>query len=373
MATKKVKEKARQILSLADVRINGDRPGDVQVLNDDFYQRVFSRGSLGLGEAYVDGWWESEALDVLFYKILRAGLEEKVAMNWRLAMPFLRARLFNPQRKSQAFKIGEHHYDIGNELYTLMLGKTMAYSCGYWKNATSLDEAQEAKLDLICRKLALQPGMRVLDIGCGWGSFARFAAERYSVQVVGITVSGQQVTLGRQLCRGLSVEIRLQDYRDIDDTFDHVVSVGMIEHVGVKNYRPFMQVVHRCLKQDGLFLLHTIGSSRSTHSVDPWTEKYIFPNSMLPSIKQLAAAAEGLFVMEDWHNFGAHYDPTLMAWFDNFNSGWQKIKSNYSDRFYRMWKYYLLFCAGTFRARKNQLWQIVLSKRGVAGGYASAR
>ena len=373
MAGNTWENRAREILSLADVKINGDRPWDIRVHNDNLYHRVFSHGSLGLGEAYMDGWWDAPVLDEFFYKILRAELDDKVSKNWRLALLFLKARLLNLQSKSRAFKIGEYHYDIGNELYSLMLGKTMAYSCGYWKNAGNLDDAQKAKLDLICKKLGLKSGMRVLDIGCGWGSFAKFAAEKYGVDVVGITVSRKQMELGRQRCRGLPVTIRLQDYRGLNETFDRIVSVGMIEHVGEKNYRTFMEIVYRSLKDQGLFLLHTIGGNVSTHSIDPWTGKYIFPNAVLPSIRQIAAATERLFVMEDWHNFGSDYDRTLMAWFDNFHSNWGKIKSNYDPRFYRMWKYYLLFCAGSFRARKNQLWQIVFSKKGVAGGYAFLR
>jgi len=237
----------------------------------------------------------------------------------------------------------------------------------------NLDEAQEAKLDLVCRKLKLKRGQKVLDIGCGWGSFARFAAEKYKVKVVGITISKEQVDLGRGLCKGLPVEIRLQDYREVDEKFDHVVSLGMFEHVGYKNYRAYMNVVNRCLKDDGMFLLHTIGGNTSVKSFDPWIGKYIFPNSMLPSIKQIAQAAEGLFVMEDWHNFGADYDKTLMAWWRNFEKAWPSLKRKYDDRFYRMWRFYLLACAGTFRARKNQLWQVVFSKRGILGGYDAVR
>jgi cyclopropane-fatty-acyl-phospholipid synthase len=225
----------------------------------------------------------------------------------------------------------------------------------------------------VCKKINLQPGQRVLDIGCGWGSFAQYAAEEYGAEVVGITVSKEQVELGRERCKGLPVEIRLQDYREINEPFDHIISLGMIEHVGSKNYRTYMQTAHRCLKDNGIFLLHTIGSNRSVRTTDPWIEKYIFPNSQLPSIRQLALAAEGLFVMEDWQNFGVHYDKTLMAWYQNFDTGWDELKSTYSERFYRMWTYYLLSCAGSFRARKNQLWQIVFSKQGIPGGFVPPR
>jgi len=237
----------------------------------------------------------------------------------------------------------------------------------------TLDDAQEAKLELICRKLGLQTGMKLLDIGCGWGSLATYAAERYGVEVVGITVSSEQVDMARKLCAGMPVEIRLQDYRDVNEQFDRIVSVGMFEHVGYKNYRTYMQVVRRCLNDEGLMLLHTIGGNRPTRSVDPWIDKYIFPNGMLPSIGQLGRAIEGLFVMEDWHNFSADYDRTLMEWSRNLEANWGRLKNDYDERFHRMWKYYLLLCAGAFRARGNQLWQIVLSPKGVIGGLTSVR
>jgi cyclopropane-fatty-acyl-phospholipid synthase len=250
----------------------------------------------------------------------------------------------------------------------------MNYSCGYWRDASSLDEAQENKLDLICRKLYLKPGMRILDIGCGWSAFGKYAAEKYDAQVVGITVSKEQVALGKELCKGLPVEVRLQDYRDVNEKFDRIVSVGMIEHVGYKNYREYFNVAAKNLKDSGMFLLHTIGDVVSTKNTDAWTHKYIFPNGMLPSVAQLGKAVEGIFVMEDWHNFGADYDKTLMAWYNNFIHGWNELKNNYSERFFRMWEYFLLSSAGAFRARnRNQLWQIVLSRNGVPGGYCSVR
>lgn len=362
-----------KMLSSAGVKIDGDNPWDIKVHNESFYRRVLTQGSLGLGESYMDEWWDCKKLDEFFYRILRSEIESKVKQNWRLLLNVLLARVFNMQSRKRAFQIGEKHYDIGNELFTNMLDKRMVYSCAYWKNARTLDEAQENKLDLICQKLRLQPGMKILDIGCGWGSFAKHAAEKYKVEVVGITVSKEQVEFGKASCSGLPVEIKLQDYRDVRDRFDHIISVGMIEHVGYKNYRAYMEVAHRCLKDDGLFLLHTIGGNKSVISVDSWINRYIFPDGMLPSIMQLGSAIEGLFVMEDWHNFSADYDKTLMAWHRKFEESWDTIKSNYDDRFYRMWQYYLLSCAGSFRARKNQLWQIVLSKEGALGGYKSIR
>jgi len=369
----KLKKTAEGILSLAGIEINGTHPWDIHVHNDNFYRRVLTQGSLGLGESYMDAWWDCEKLDQFIYRILRANLEDKVKQNWKLLLSVLVARIFNIQSKRRAFQIGEKHYDLGNDLFKNMLDERMVYSCAYWKSAHTLDEAQENKLDLICQKIGLQSGMRILDIGCGWGSFAKYAAEKYGVTVVGITVSKKQVALGKILCRGFPVEIRLQDYRDVNESFDHIVSLGMIEHVGYKNYRTYMRCVHKCLKDDGLFLLHTIGGNESVTSPEPWTNKYIFPNGLLPSIKQIGAAIEGLFVMEDWHNFSVDYDRTLMAWHRNFENSWDTVKLHYDERFYRMWRYFLLSSAGSFRARKNQLWQIVLSKRGVLGGYTSIR
>ena len=364
------------LLGLADVRVNGDRPWDLQVKDERVFGRVLRQGTLGLGEAYMDGWWDAPKLDEFFHKVIAADLKRKVGLSWPLIKTVIRAAFLNLQSYRRAFEIGERHYDNGNDLYQAMLDKRMTYTCGYWSGkpkAGTLDEAQEAKLDLVCRKLGLKAGEHVLDIGCGWGSFAKFAAERYGARVTGITVSREQAELGREMCKGLPVELRLEDYREVRGKFDHVVSLGMFEHVGKKNYRVFMKIVDRCLAEGGLFLLHTIGSKRSVNSTDPWIGKYIFPNGMLPSMKQIAKAAEGLFVMEDWHNFGADYDPTLMAWFRNFEKAWPSLRGKYGERFHRMWKYYLLSCAGAFRARHIQLWQMVFSKKGVSGGYVPVR
>ena len=374
MSVNKYKSLVKDLLSLAEIEINGRNPWDIQVHDERFYKRAVTEVELGLGESYMDGWWDVEKLDEMIYRIVRTDLQNKVKRNLKIAFQLAGFYLINMQARHRAFIIGERHYDLGNDLFQNMLDKRMNYSCAYWKNANTLDEAQENKLELICKKLYLKPGMRVLDIGCGWGAFGKYAAEKYGVEVVGITVSKEQVALGKELCKGLPIELRLQDYRDVNEKFDRIVSVGMIEHVGYKNYRTYFKVAERNLKDDGLFLLHTIGEVRSTKSTDAWTHKYIFPNGMLPSIAQLAKAVEGLFIVEDLHNFCADYDKTLLAWFENFHKNWEKIKHKYGERFYRMWKYFLLSSAGAFRARnKNQLWQIVLSKKGVPGGYIAVR
>jgi len=245
----------------------------------------------------------------------------------------------------------------------------MAYSCGYWRAASTLDEAQDAKHELIAHKIGLAPGMTVLDIGSGWGAFARFAAGRYGARVTGVTLSPAQAAFAREHCRGLPVAIHEQDYREIVGRFDRVVSIGMFEHVGPRNHRRFFEQAARCLKPHGLLLLHTIGSLRSTRTGDPWIDRFIFPNGVLPSAAQIARAAEGVFVVEDWHNFGADYDRTLMAWHANLERAWPHLPRGEDHRFRRLWRYYLLTCAGSFRARVNQLWQLVLSPSGVTGGY----
>lgn len=362
-----------ELLELTEIRINGDSPHDIQVHNNDFYARVLSEGSIGFGESYMDGWWDCDALDSCIEKILRADLDMKVSP-LKMIFPVVYAKIVNRQRRAKAYDIGKHHYDLGNDLYQLMLDKRMTYTCGYWQNAENLDQAQEAKLDLICRKIGLQKGMKVLDIGCGWGSFAGYAAEKYGAEVVGVTVSEEQLNLGKQLYKGLPVDLRYQDYRDVNESFDRIVSVGMFEHVGPKNYGEYMEVAAQCLVEGGLFLLHTIGANSPKTTVDPWTDKYIFPGGILPTPKQIMTAIQDRFILEDWHNFGADYDPTLMAWMGNVDANREALSAaGYDERFYRMWRYFLLSSAGSFRARRNQLWQIVLAKPHVYGRYDSTR
>jgi cyclopropane-fatty-acyl-phospholipid synthase len=361
------------LLKKAGITINGPNDFDIVVNDERLYGRVLAGGSLALGESYMDGWWDAKRLDQFFYKIFIANLYREASFSWPALLSYLKESIINLQSPSRAFQIGQAHYDIGNDIYEAMLDRRMVYTCGYWKNAKTLDQAQEEKFDLVCRKLGLKPGDSVLDIGCGWGSFLKFACEKYGIKGVGVTVSEKQVELGRLLCKGLPIEIRLEDYRKTEGSFDHIVSLGMFEHVGTKNYRAYMQKARELLKDDGLFLLHTIGANASLFYEDPWVAKYIFPNSILPSVAEIGKSIEGLLVVEDWHNFGADYDKTLMAWFENFNKAWPKLSGVYDQRFYRMWKYYLLAFAGSFRARHLQLWQIVLTKRGVHGGYISIR
>jgi len=367
------KKQLEALFAQADIEINGSRPWDIQVHNDAFYDRVLTGGSLALGESYMDGWWDSKAVDQFIEHLFKSSIGDQVAPTWEMRWTWLKAWACNLQDKIGAKQVIDEHYQLGNDLYEEMLDPLMVYSCAYWKDVDTLDKAQEAKFDLICRKLEMKPGMTVLDIGCGWGGFAKYAAEHYGVTVVGVTLSENQAEHGCKVCQGQTVNILVKDYRDVEGTFDRIVSIGMFEHVGSKNYDEFMQIAHRALKPDGLFLLHTIGANSSSLLTDPWIHKYIFPNGNLPSISEIGKAIENRFVMEDWHNFGDYYSHTLMQWYHNFTTAWPKLKAKYGERFYRMWKYYLLSCAGGFRSREIQLWQVVLSKDGVVGGYNSVR
>lgn len=361
---KKSEQISRHLLETADVEVNGDRPWDIQVHDERFFERVLRDASLGLGESYVDGWWDCKAIDQFIDQVLRNNLRQEVENNFRLAFQVLRAKLINRQSRSRAYEVGEQHYDLGNDLYQSMLDKRLNYTCGYWKDADNLDEAQEAKLELVCKKIGIHPGMRILELGCGWGSFAKYAAEKHGASVLGVTISKEQVALGMEMCKGLPVELRLQDYREVQGQFDAVISIGVMEHVGYKNYHSYINVVDRTLKENGIAFIHTIGGNASIKTGEPWTDKYIFPNGMLPSIAQLGKAMENKFVMEDWHNFGPYYDNTLMAWHKNFNDAWPRLKEKYGERFHRMWNYYLLSSAGGFRSRSQQLWQIVMTRPG---------
>ncbi len=362
----------QSLLEGTGIVIDGPNPWDLQVRNTAFYRRALWKGSLGVGEAYMDGQWDCEALDEMLFRVFRVAAEQKFRSMHRFWMA-AQTHIVNRQSPVRAFRVGEQHYDIGDDLYERMLDARMIYSCGYWRAAQDLDAAQEAKLDLVCRKLRLERGMHVLDIGCGWGGAAQFAAQRYGVHVTGVTVSKNQATAAIERCKQLPVEILLQDYRALTGKFDRIFSIGMFEHVGLRNYPAYFKHARSLLADDGLFLLHTIGSNTSHRATDPWIERYIFPNSLLPSIKQIARAAERYFVFEDWHSFGPDYDRTLMEWQKRFSASWPELAHKYGERFRRMWDFWLLSSAAAFRSRRAQLWQVLLSPRGVVGGLPEVR
>jgi len=369
-----VKQRLLSALNDIDVHIGGDRPWDITLHDERLFHRVGRTGLLGLGDAYVDGWWDCPSIDRLFDRALRADLPRMFRFQPATIIRYGLEKLFNRQSLPRARNNIHRHYDLGNDLFETMLDEHMAYSCGYWRHAENLNQAQEAKLDLVCRKLGLEPGMRVLDVGCGWGSFVKYAAEEYGCRVVGITLSREQAEYARRSCKGLQVEIRLQDFREVDEHFDRIASIGMFEHVGPKNHRGFMQMMRRCLSPEGLGLLHTLALSRSWPNLSDseliWTTNHIFPGGVLPSLSQIGKALDGLLIPKDLENFGNDYNHTLMAWHDNFTRNWPDLKGGqYDDRFYRLWTYYLLSCAGATRSRKYQVWQMVLSPLGLRGGY----
>jgi cyclopropane-fatty-acyl-phospholipid synthase len=306
----------------AGIHIGGDEPWDVRVHNPRLYARVLAMGTVGLGDAYMDGWWDCDAIDEMVARVQAADVVTKFS-SVHVRFGEIDSRIRNRQTRIRSQAVARNDYDVGNDLFDRMLDRRMLYSCGYWRSASDLDAAQEAKLALIANKLGLEPGMRVLDIGCGWGGAAAYFAEAHGCEVVGVTISQRQAELARHRCADLPVDIRVEDYREIDEQFDRVYSIGMFEHVGVKNYRTYMDVCRRCLRDpDGLMLLHTIGASQSRHSSDPWIERHIFPNSMLPSAVQITEAAEEMLELQDWQNLGADYDPTLMAWHRNVEAAW---------------------------------------------------
>jgi len=359
-----IAEQVQRLFREAGITINGDAPWDIRVHDDRFYSRLVRERSLGLGESYMDGWWDCDAMDEMIRRLLLSDIARRVPSGLSEKMRFLPGYLFNLQSLRRARAVAQHHYNLDHALFYSFLDPYRQYSCAFFDHTDDLAQAQQNKLALIAAKLDLQPTDHLLDIGCGWGGLARYCAEHHGCTVTGINISTAQLKEAESFCRGWPVHVYNRDYRLIDGQFDKIVSVGMFEHVGCKNYRTFMDVAHRSLKNDGIFLLHTIGRNTSAHYADPWLTKYIFPNSMLPSLQQISDAIEDLFIIEDVHNFGPHYDKTLMAWHANFLHAWPTLAHKYDERFKRMWTYYLLSCAGAFRARTIQLWQIVMTREG---------
>ena len=359
------------ILAFADIRINGSRPWDIQVHDRRFFSRVLASGTLGFGESYMDGWWDCDALDEMCCRAIRAQLDRRFTLRLPNLWALLTALIVNQQTVRRAQKVGRVHYDLSNDFFEAMLDPHMQYSCAVFAEGDDLAAAQLRKLEWICQRLRLRPGLRLLDIGCGWGGLARYAACHYGCQVVGITISQEQLRYAQRWCRGLNVEIQLRDYREkITGRFDRVVSVGMVEHVGPRNYRTYMRAAAHLLGDDGLFLCQAICNNFSNRYTDPWIERYIFPNSVLPSVASLARAAEGVFILQDIKNIGPNYDPTLLAWEENFRSAWTRFADRYGERFRRMWRFYLLSCAGAFRAGSLQVFSILFSKEPATIGNA---
>ncbi len=370
----KAKNILKNMAQKADIRLNGDRPWDMRLNDERACDLIMRKGTLGLGESYMLGWWDCERIDEMVNKALQAHLEYKLRKNIYSVLHRAVMSMINLQGAARAPIVAERHYNADQAVFKAMLDPYMQYSCGYWKESDNLNDAQLAKMELIRKKLKLEPGMRVLDIGCGWGGLARYLAERSGVSVTGISVSTDQVNQARENAGDLPVKYELRDYRALSGKWDRVVSVGMFEHVGPRNYEIFFNTVKNCLKPEGIFLLHTIGGlGGKNYGSDPWLEKYIFPNSLLPSARQITESAAGKFVLEDWHNFGLDYDKTAIAWHGNFERGYREERFQCGERFRRMFAYYLRSCAGAFRSRNMYTWQIVLSPHGVTEGYESVR
>ncbi len=363
----------RELLEAAEIEVGGPELWDITIHDDRVWDRIVRDRELGFGEAYQDGWWDCPRTDLFLERVLQLNPNEHISPSKTQIAQTLLSQVTNRQNLKKAKENASAHYDVGNDLYERMLDPKMIYSCGYWSEAYDLESAQTAKLDLIARKLRLEPGMRLLDIGCGWGGLAKFAAEKYGVDVVGISPAIEQVKLARERTAGLSVDIKQLDYRSVTGTFDRITSVGMLEHVGPKNYKSFFEACDSLLADDGQMLHHTIGSNETKNRTDPWFDKYIFPGGVTPSLGQLSEASQVKFSTEDVHNFGPDYDKTLMAWWENISAHWDEIPS-YDERFRRTWNHYLLTSAASFRVRNLQLWQIVYTRhRHVVPTYVAVR
>jgi cyclopropane-fatty-acyl-phospholipid synthase len=342
-------------------------------------------GVFGLGESFIRGEWDHPNLVQLMRAVFSSSSEIGASYS-KYSLKFLGFFVLDLLRNAQiadgAYEVGRRHYDLGNDLFRAMLDReTMSYTCGYWRDADTIEQAQVAKIDLLCRKLSLAPGMRVLDIGCGWGNFAHYAAKRYGVSVVGLTVSKEQLAVARQRCVGLDVEILLEDYRNYYGKFDRVVSIEMIEAVGRRNMRGFFSMVSRCLKdKGGLFALQVISADTlSRTSAVPldhfilWLQKHIFPNGYIPNARHLTAPLQEGLVIEDLHNISYDYALTLNAWCRNFETSWEQLRERYGEAFRRKWLFYLNGCEALFRERMVQLYQIIYSKGGEPEGYQGIR
>ncbi|MFZ2226906.1 MAG: cyclopropane fatty acyl phospholipid synthase [Candidatus Nanopelagicaceae bacterium] len=366
------KDVCLRLLDEAKVPVNSNELWSIQVRDERLWDRVIAQHELGLGEAYIDGWWDCEQVDEALTRLVEIDAVSTIKPTPIIVAHAAKSIISNRQTKAKAALNAQHHYDIGNDLYTRMLDKELLYSCGYWENASSLDEAQFAKMDMICQKLQLKPGMQLLDIGSGWGGFLRHAVKNYGVVGTGISLSTEQIKLANERSQGLSVKFIKMDYRDLAGKFDRIVSIGMMEHVGPKNLNKFFAKCDDLLADDGMMLHHTISSLRSGNHTDPFFDRYIFPGGVIPSLARISKATEKKWVIEDVHNFGPDYDRTLMQWYKNINSHWSEIPQ-YDDHFKRMWNYYLLASAAGFRARSLQLTQLVFRRPGRSPKYVSLR
>jgi cyclopropane-fatty-acyl-phospholipid synthase len=354
----------------AGVAINGQNPCDISVKDDRFYRAVLQKGSLGLGESYMDGWWSCDDLEEMASRMIGSGLYKFSLRMPIYLLPNLRDNVFNQQSKEMSLRVADRHYAMGNEMFFGFLGKHKNYSCGYYSGTGDLDEAQRLKLDKVCKLLDLQPGDRLLDIGGGWCEFARYAATHYGCEVVSINITDEQIAFAREYCKGASVEVRKCDYRDITGRFNKIAVLAMLTHVGRKNYRKFLEIAHGALEPHGTLLIESVGGHKSHSNCEAWIDKYIFPGGVVPCLSQIDAAASGLFQRTVTDEFGSSYVLTLRAWHRNLIQAWSAHEGRYGERVRRMFEYFFLTTAGSFRARYLLHWHILLKKveRGAASG-----
>ncbi len=363
------------LLLSADIRIDGSRHGDIQVHNEKFYRRVAAGGSLALGEAYMDGWWDCDDLGEFTRKIVKGRL--KVPLDLHAAKIYLMSVIGNLQTPQGSKRVADVHYELPSKMYALFLGPSNQYTSFYYAHTDNDVQAEEARLELICRKLKLNKNDRVLDIGCGWGGFAKYAAQKYGCHVTGVSIAREQIKFARQYAKGLSVQFKIQDYRQLKGSYDKIFSGGMLEHVGYKNYPTYMKKIAELLTDDGIAVIDCIGGNVPGKGPNPWVGKYIFPNSMVPSPSQISSAFEKHLVLEDWHNFRHDYSRTARYWKNEFIKNWGKIQALdqtlFNERFYRMWLYYLSLFEGAFEASHIQQWQLVFVKPSNNASYTSER
>jgi cyclopropane-fatty-acyl-phospholipid synthase len=350
------------VLRTAGIHLGGDQPWDVQVTDPRFYSSVLLRGSLGFGESYMRGWWHVEDLEEVAYRLSRAGLHWVARALPPHLVALAAASFSNRQTRTDSVNLVDRHYNLGNDLFRGFLGRSMVYSCAYFDDTESLDRAQELKLDLICRRLGLKAGERLLDIGGGWGEFARHAALHYGCHVTSINIADEQIRHARERCAGLPVEIVKCDYRDLRGSFDKVAVIAMLTHVGHSNYRRFMTIVHDCLATGGRVLVETLGSRISKVNCEPWTNRYIFPGGVVPSLRQIDRAADGLLARTEVTEFGHHYVPTLRSWNANLHASWPQLAGRYPETTRLMLGYFFLTVAGAFRAGHLKYWHVQLQK-----------
>lgn len=356
-------------LAEAGIVVGGHRAWDLQVKNKDCFWKMIREGNLGMGETYMKGWWNAKKLDELFFRLLKADTDTKPPWQWTHKLSSIPSLIVNMQTVARSKVVAEKHYNFGTEFFRSFLDPYMQYSCAVFEHHDNLAKAQERKMGLICKKINLQPNDHLLDVGCGWGGLMKFASQRTGCNATGINISKDQIMFAKEFCKDLPIDFQEMDYRKTTGKYSKAVSVGMFEHVGSKNHRTFMETIHKSLDDNGVFLLQTIGANEHQIASDQWITHYIFPNGHLPSLAEITKAAEGLFVIEDVHNIGPNYDKTLMSWhgclnkkIDESTSNTNENTPNVEEKQRRMWNYYLLSCAGAFRARNIQCWQIVFTK-----------